>query len=346
MRYCDECACDQKSILKTTKELFILHGHSFEVEIVKATCGECGFEVYDEELLNNAMQNIHSTYKELFGGLTVSEIRGIRGQYPGLGKRPFAKILGIGSASVGRYESESGASMNPSILNIYRELLGNPAKIVDYYNLNHTSLSKRELIKVKHILNPWFNGNQFDERSSKELIILDEEIIENLYKAYAHTSLSGYIEFDFDKLVNMILYFARNGVDRSKLMKLLWFSDFYHFRNQTVSISGIVYHRLKYGPAPKDHDILLAHLQHMDIIKVEEYEKDEGWVHIEIRSIQEFDSTVLDDTEITTLEKIKQMFGALESWRLSECSRDERAWIETENEMPIDYKYAMGLKEI
>ena len=144
----------------------------------------------------------------------------------------------------------------------------------------------------------------------------------------------------------MILYFTSNGVNKTKLMKLLWFSDFHYFKRQTVSISGVVYQRLQFGPVPKNHDILLAHLQHKGVIKVEEHEHEEGWVRMEVKSKQEFDPTVLDAEELATLESINRAFETSGSRQKSEYSHDERAWIETENELLIDYNYAMSLREL
>ncbi|MFD0591013.1 type II toxin-antitoxin system antitoxin SocA domain-containing protein [Paenibacillus sp. GCM10027627] len=336
MKYCDECNREQGTILQHKVESYTLHGKTFDVEILSATCEICGAEVFDEQVIDGNMSKIHTTYQELYGGLTVEEIREIRSQYPGLGKRPFAKLLNIGYASVGRYESESGAPMSSENLAIYRELKNNPRKIVDYYNQNKHNLSPRELKKTELIMNSFID---------KESIIPDEDIIEKLYKPFSHTSLSGFREFDFEKFVNMILYFARDGVNKTKLMKLLWFSDFYHYRKQTVSISGAVYQRLQFGPVPKDHGILLAHLQHMDTIKIDE-QHEEGWVRMEVRSTQEFDPTVLDQDELATLEKIDRVFESYGSRKISDYSHEERAWIETANEFPIDYNYAMSMREI
>lgn len=337
--FCDTCDRDHELIIQSKTESFTQHGKTFDVEIVIATCGNCGDEVHVTQLFDDNLKKIRETYNNLYGGLTVEEIRQVRSQYPGLGKRPFAKLLNIGVSSVGRYESESGATMSSDNLAIYCALKNDPDKIVDYYNLNKHVLSKRELNQVEAILNSFANRNQ-------QFIIPDEEIIEKLYKSYAHTSLSGYRAFDFDKFVNMILYFTRNGVNKTKLMKLLWFADFFHFKRQTVSISGAVYNRLPFGPVPKDHDILFAHLQHMGIIKVDEHEHDEGWIRMEVKAGQDYDPNLFDGEEWSILERVNTTFESFGSRKISDYSHDERAWIETDNEQSIDYTFAMDLREI
>ncbi|MDQ7792045.1 MAG: type II toxin-antitoxin system antitoxin SocA domain-containing protein [Candidatus Desulforudaceae bacterium] len=50
----------------------------------------------------------------------------------------------------------------------------------------------------------------------------------------------------------MIKFFAVNDVRvlKVKLMKYLWYSDFLHFKRNTVSISGLSYVRAPFGPVP------------------------------------------------------------------------------------------------
>lgn len=55
------------------------------------------------------------------------------------------------------------------------------------------------------------------------------------------TELSSYGDFSLEKFIHLILYFATNGMLKTKLMKLLWYSDFLYFKRQTVSITGTTY---------------------------------------------------------------------------------------------------------
>ena len=55
-----------------------------------------------------------------------------------------------------------------------------------------------------------------------------------------------------EKLENLIIYFVQNTeyCNRTKLFKLLFFTDFYHFKATGQSITGLKYKAWGYGPVP------------------------------------------------------------------------------------------------
>jgi uncharacterized phage-associated protein len=57
-----------------------------------------------------------------------------------------------------------------------------------------------------------------------------------------------------EKLVNAIIYFAKNTryCGKTKLMKLLFFLDFCHFKQTGKSVTGLDYYAWERGPVPKD----------------------------------------------------------------------------------------------
>lgn len=56
-----------------------------------------------------------------------------------------------------------------------------------------------------------------------------------------------------EKLINAIIYFAKNTkkCGKTKLMKLLYFLDFIHFKQTGKSVTGLDYYAWKRGPVPK-----------------------------------------------------------------------------------------------
>jgi hypothetical protein len=180
-----------------------------------------------------------------------------------------------------------------------------------------------------------------------ESIQSDEEIIEAIHRPYESIELTGYLSFNLEKFVHMVLFFTRDGVAKTKLMNLLWYADFTKFKRQTVSISGAVYTRLSFGPVPKDHEIILAHLQHMNTIRIEEMLlNDEGWTLMTVKALQEFDPSYFDVHELEILREIQYAFRNYGSRKISDYAHQERAWIETPSEHPIDYNYATDLREL
>lgn len=57
-----------------------------------------------------------------------------------------------------------------------------------------------------------------------------------------------------EKLMNAIIYFANNTkyCGKTKLLKLLYFLDFSHFKQTAKSVTGIDYYAWNMGPVPKD----------------------------------------------------------------------------------------------
>ena len=79
--------------------------------------------------------------------------------------------------------------------------------------------------------------------------IFDQDIVNiltNKYLKFNDHINSGFSNFDFNKFSNIVLYFTKNipKVSKTKLMKLLFYSDFKNYKEYGVSVSGIVYQRL------------------------------------------------------------------------------------------------------
>lgn len=57
-----------------------------------------------------------------------------------------------------------------------------------------------------------------------------------------------------EKLINAIVYFCQNTnhCGKTKLMKLLYFLDFMHFKQTGKSVTGLDYYAWEKGPVPKD----------------------------------------------------------------------------------------------
>jgi len=55
-----------------------------------------------------------------------------------------------------------------------------------------------------------------------------------------------------DKLINAIIYLSSNTnyCGKTKLMKLLYFRDFKHFRQTGKSVTGLDYYAWEMGPVP------------------------------------------------------------------------------------------------
>ncbi|WP_159885757.1 type II TA system antitoxin MqsA family protein [Paenibacillus puerhi] len=333
LNYCESCRAVHPYTIEKEPHVFRFRGQDIEVERKLAFCQNCGSLIDVEELEHEAMADVARIYAEKYG-MTSLEIQNVRQQYK-LGVRPFAKLLNIGPASVTRYES--GSLPQASHLELYKRLQQHPHVILEFFTRNKDLLTSRELKMTEAALHAW----TIPEQS----VQTDEQIIESIYKPYEATELAGYSEFSLEKFIHMFLYFTKNGILKTKLMKLLWYSDFLYFKRQTVSISGATYCKYPYGPVPKDHDITLAHLQHMNVIEVDERTNDEGWTMMTIKASEPFDSSIFTEDELETMQEVEAQFREYGSRKISEYAHNEKGWLETEEKQPISYKYAEELRE-
>lgn len=99
---CLECGKGrmQRKLAKVPHEI---RGARFEVEDKVDVCHHCGFITIPLEKADEHGRLVDQTYRRLAGILTVEEIRQAR-QRLGMSQREFAEYLGVGEASVKRWE--------------------------------------------------------------------------------------------------------------------------------------------------------------------------------------------------------------------------------------------------
>ncbi|EGD50153.1 helix-turn-helix domain protein [Thermoanaerobacter ethanolicus JW 200] len=107
-------------------------------------CSVCGEELFDEELEEENIQRVYDIYRKKHGILSPKEIKNIRESY-GLSQRAFAKLLGIGEASIARYET--GALPEKSLSNMIM-LLKDPKNMEKLLEKNEEALTPREKIRL------------------------------------------------------------------------------------------------------------------------------------------------------------------------------------------------------
>lgn len=330
IKYCDNCGEEMPTSIIKRPASYTFKGQTFEImELVRQCCG-CGQDLYDEELDSNTLSQLAELYTQRMG-LSLEEIKDIRSKY-GLSMSLFARILGWSKATIARYESGKFVPSNSHMM-ILKNLKDHPEAIFDYYKQNKNKFSAREQLKI-------------EEKIKK----LDDKLVEsNLigalklnYQQYENTVVSGYSSFALDKLINMIVFFAKKGIKKTKLMKLLFYSDFIKYKRNLLSMSGIPYIKYPFGPVPKDYDLLLSTLEKSNVIKIEnEYDKEYTITHI--HSNIDFDESIFDEEELSILHQVEDYFKTFGSVAISEFSHEEDAWKYTDDRELISYDFAETL---
>ena len=156
---------------------------------------------------------------------------------------------------------------------------------------------------------------------------------------------NGFKAFDYEKLCAMVLFFAHKstGLLKTKLMKLLNYSDMVFYKENGVSISGLKYAHLPYGPVPDHFDMIMGkmaadHLAHIEVVYDGAYEK-----HLVIPDC-DVPEGVLSDSEIEMLNRIHEKFKNFGSVEISDYSHKEKGYNATKTGQIISYAYAMDIQ--
>jgi hypothetical protein len=152
---------------------------------------------------------------------------------------------------------------------------------------------------------------------------------------------TGHRPFSFEKLAAMTAYIAHRGRDvyKTKLNKLLFYSDFVHYHRTGTSISGARYVHLPYGPVPDRYEGMLAKLAAVETIWFErrgDFQLIKGWNDPLIGT--------LSNEERETLDWVLERLGSLNSSELTRQSHRERGYRSTRLGEPIAYAYAKFLE--
>lgn len=331
MKYCDACGKEVQVKTLTKREIFNVCGEDIEADVQVMVCADCGEEIFDEELDSATLIHAYNEYRKRHKLLLPEEIRKIREQY-GLSQRSFAKLLNWGDKTINRYEN---GSIQDKAHNSLLLFLRKPENMRSYLAENEVMLDDKQKEKLIRTVDKLEMNKEYRNGSGFfELLFSKEPCEEN-----------GFKSFDYEKFCAMVLYFANRNSEllKTKLMKLLNYSDMIYFKENGVSISGLVYVHLPYGPVPDNFDILIGkmtedHIVHIDVIYENGFEKHQVIPDCEI------DESVLSADEIKVLERIYEKFRDFGSAEISEYSHQEKGYRETETGKVISYAYAEDIQ--
>ena len=330
-KYCEECGREVETKVITKRESYDVCGESIEVDAQILVCAECGEEFYCEELDNATLIRAYNEYRRRHKLLLPEEIKKIREQY-GLSQRSFAKLLNWGDKTICRYENGSiQDKAHNSLLLFLRE----PENMRTYLTENEIVLDERQKAKLLDTVDKLEQDKEY--RASRRFF--------EIFFSRIPSEENGFKGFDYEKLCAMVLFFAHKstGLLKTKLMKLLNYSDMVFYKENGISISGLKYKHLPYGPVPDNFDIILGkmaadHLAHIEVIYDGAYEKHQVVPECDVPE------GVLSDSEVEMLNRIYEKFKSFGSVEISDYSHKEKGYNATKTGQIISYAYAMDIE--
>ena len=154
---------------------------------------------------------------------------------------------------------------------------------------------------------------------------------------------NGYRPYSFDKMAGVVSYVATKAPElyKTKLNKLLFYTDFIHYYRFGKSLSGSKYVHLPYGPVPDGYEQTLETLQHYGIIEL--YRKQNAEL---VRSGDTSSSEILTEQELSTVDWVLGAYGDLSTAQLTDLSHKEKAYKFTKSGEEIAYDYAKFFRKL
>lgn len=329
-KYCEECGREIEAKIVIKKENYEVCGESIEVDARVLTCEECGEEFYCEELDNETLVTAYNEYRRRHKLLMAEDIKKIREQY-GLSQRSFAKLLNWGDKTIRRYENGSiQDKAHNSLLFFLRE----PENMRTYINENEISLEDRQKIKLMQTIEKLEQDGEYRAKSK----------FFDMFFSKTPSEENGFKAFDYEKVCAMVIFFAQknNELLKTKLLKLLNYSDMIFYKENGISISGSRYVHLPYGPVMENFDMLFGkmasdNIARIDVICEGRYEKHQVVPEAQIPE------GILSDSELEVLERIYNKFVDFGSVEISNYSHAEKGYSSTSQGEIISYTYAKDI---
>jgi putative zinc finger/helix-turn-helix YgiT family protein len=321
--------CEKVSPLELIKkeEEFNIRGEPIMVEVEYYHCLECGEDFDNAKSTIDPYEIAYREYRSRKGMLQPEEIREIR-THLSLTQKEFSDLVGIGIATLNRYEN---GALQSDAHDRAIQLFKDPRNFLKMLNPRTEHLEKSKWLKLKTQL-------------TKEAELSYLEITKDIFGSYKPDLYSGFKSFELEKFVEAIKFFCyKEHLNKTKLIILLFYADFAHFKRYSVSITGLKYSRLPNGPTPNQFEKFFTAIN----IDDEGIQRDEQWngecpVELYI-SRASLDSSIFSTSELKVLTAVKENFEKCTARQLFEMTNKEKGYQETENSELISYDYAEQL---
>lgn len=318
--------CSHKNLVVIDKqETYDVKGEQITIQAKIKKCVACDKEIFDMVLDTENLKKAYRIYKTKHNLLQSEDILALRKKYS-LTQNMLAMLIGCTQATIARYEN---GSIQSETHNTALVLLKNPENIKKLFEEKSGEFNSNE----RKILEQIFSGS--NNVSAKSM-----DLLENLYN-YSPNVYSGFKKFDVEKFMAVVLFFALNqsGLYKTKLMKLLWYSDMFFFKENTISITGMKYIHQQYGPVPDKYSLCLSVMETLGIIELQEQEFGEVVLPKCDKNLME----KLSKSEIDVLKMVNEKFFYTKANEISALSHKEKGYKETSLLDPISYEYAFAL---
>lgn len=312
----------------STTEVKNFRKEDYKVNVRYYVCEDTGEKFTTTEQDQLLFNELYAQYRIKHGIPFPDEIKDIRQKY-GLNYTQISKILGFGINQYAKYEagevpSESNGKMIAAIRdkNVLLELLKNCKEtfLDSEYNKIFTAIK--------------MSGYDRNEYSALfKIIYVDDS--RSIFNGYGRKN----IERLFDMVCNIIS--IHGEIFPTKLNKVMFYADFYHYRKVGESISGLQYRAMNFGPVPDRFATIYDNVSNVKKRMIEAH----GMVGTLLSYSGENNFPSLSDAEKETIDFIVNRLKPLTVSEIIEESHKEEGWKNASTSQSlIPYDSAFELK--
>jgi len=333
--FCPNCEEFTEVELRKEKEVYNVRGEPTEIEAEVTICQKCGEKIFNEERDSRNLERAYSLYRKNHNLLSPDEILKTRERY-GLSQRALSRLLGWGEITIHRYEN---GAIQDNVHDSTLRLIEDPQNMQKFFEANRNKLSSYTTAKLEKRIADFL---QEDKEQAFQITL--EHLV-----SHQHMDLtSGFKEYDLEKFRNMILYLVKrlDGVVETKLNKLLWYCDFLHFKETSVSITGAQYVRFQHGPVPNKYYFIFDVLEDEGLLNKNEtlFQTKDGIVPgNEFAALVEPDHSLFSKKEIQVMDFVADTFRNFNAKQMKEKSHRETAYLKCKDRDIMSYGDAKEL---
>jgi len=290
------------------------------------------------ELDNLNTAQIYNQYREAHQVMFPEQIAQVRKSY-GLTAARMALLLDFGPNQFSNYESgEVPSASNAKIL----RLASDPTAFLNIVRSKKDELRSTEYEKLRRLLDTLIDEAQSPKRIGG-IVVQTTQADPDQY--------TGYVVPDAEKFAELVLFFFQtlDNLFKVKLLKLLFYCDFQHYRLTTHSITGQRYRAIQHGPVPQEYGQRLQEMVQQGLLTASFHDSmvssTDGSPVLVYKATRKANLDIFQASERQVIDFVYQQLGRKTRKQLEDFSHGEAAWQENNARYgQISYQtYAYGL---
>ena len=323
--------------IENEDRLLTFRKDEFNINSLFYHCTESGENFTSDELDKINLLQVHNQYRDKYNLPFTQEIKAIRNKYK-LSAIKMSEILGFGVNSYRNYENgEMPSISNGRII----QLVNDPKKFLAVVEMSDVFQSKQQndlILRINELIAE-------EKKKSNEAAVKNYLMEDSFPDKY-----TGYVKPNLAKLTEMVVYFSEKiSPFKTKLNKLLFYSDFLSFRSSCFSMSGVKYRAIQLGPVPLNFNSLFEYMSNQKQVNI--IQKNFGEDRVGEKFVaypgRTFNSELFTQYEIRILNEVVMKFKDSSTSSIVDFSHKEKGWIENNKDKNIiSYNYAFAISQI